>query len=129
MSVRVRTKWSWVQILFLSLTLQIWSLLRARSSLIFRQTIEWGFTLKLVCDMIITYSQMHYLDKYSQHSSIIWPVWLNGWVFIFKLSGCGFKSCCCPLNFRHGTCVKQGIPWHSGKLQSVDSLWNSYVTW
>ena len=36
------------------------------------------FTLKCVCDMIRTYSQMHHTDKYSQHSSIIWPVWLNG---------------------------------------------------
>ena len=35
-------------------------------------------TLKRVRDMIRTYSQMHRTDKYSQHSSIIWPVWLNG---------------------------------------------------
>ena len=41
-------------------------------------TIECGFTLKSVRDMIRTYSQMHRTDKYSQHSSIIWPVWLNG---------------------------------------------------
>ena len=27
---------------------------------------------------IITYSQMYCTDKYPQHSSIIWPVWLNG---------------------------------------------------
>ena len=36
-------------------------------------TIECGFTLKRVRDMIKTYSQMHRTDKYSQHSSIIWP--------------------------------------------------------
>ena len=41
-------------------------------------TIECGFTLKRVRDMIRTYSQIHRTDKYSQHSSIIWPVWLNG---------------------------------------------------
>ena len=35
--------------------LQIWRLLWARSSLTFRQTIECGFTLKLVRDIIITY--------------------------------------------------------------------------
>ena len=29
-------------------------------------------------EMIITYSQMHRTDKQSQHSSFIWPVWLNG---------------------------------------------------
>ena len=26
-------------------------------------------------------------------------VWLNGWVFVYKLSGCGFKSYCSNLNF------------------------------
>ena len=41
-------------------------------------TIECGFTLKRVRDMIKTYSQMYRTDKYSQHSSIIWPAWLNG---------------------------------------------------
>ena len=41
-------------------------------------TIECGFTLKRVRDMIKTYSQMHRTDKYSQHSSIIWLAWLNG---------------------------------------------------
>ena len=80
------------------LKLQIWHLLQARSSLTFRQTMECRFTLQLEHDMITTYSQMHHTDKYSQQSPIIWPVWLNGWVFIYKLSGCGFKSCCCHLN-------------------------------
>ena len=126
LSVHLRTKWLWVRIPLLSLKLQIWHLLQARSSLTFRQTIECRFTLKLVRDMIITYSQMHRTDKYSQHSSIIWPVWLNGWVFVYELSGCGFECRCCHLNFRYGTCcqarhmalppVKQGVPWHSGKL-------------
>ena len=36
---------------------------------------------------------MHHTDKFSQYSSIIWPVWLNDWVFIYELSGCGFNSC------------------------------------
>ena len=56
MSVRLRTKWLCVQILLLSFKLQTWPLLHARSSLRFRRTIECGFTLKLVCDMIVTYS-------------------------------------------------------------------------
>ena len=58
---------------------------------------------------------MHRTDKYSQHSSIIWPVWLNGWVFVYELNGCGFESRCSHLNFRYGTCFKQGVSWHSGK--------------
>ena len=28
---------------------------------------------------------MHRTDKYSQRSSIIWLVWLNGWVFIYEV--------------------------------------------
>ena len=59
-----------------------------------RQTIECGFNLKLIRDIIITYSQMHCTDKYLQNNSIIWPVWLNDWVFVYKLSGCGFKFRC-----------------------------------
>ena len=39
--------------------LQIWRLLRAKSLLTFRQTIEGRFILKLLRDMIVTYSQMH----------------------------------------------------------------------
>ena len=57
-------------------------------------TIECRFTLKHVRDMIIIYSQMHCTDKYSQYSSIIRPIWLNGWVFLYELSRCGFESCC-----------------------------------
>ena len=90
LSVGLLTKWLWIRVTLLSLKLQIWRLLRARSSSTLRQTIQCGFTLKLVRDMI-----MHRTDKYSQHCSIIWPVWLNGWVFVYELSGCGFESRCC----------------------------------
>ena len=55
---------------------------------------ECGFTLKHIRDMIRTYSQMHRTDKYSQHSSVIWPVMLNGLVFVYELSRCGFESSC-----------------------------------
>ena len=84
-------------------------------------SVRWGFTLKLVRDMIIIYSQMHRKDKYSQQSSIIWPVWQNILVFVYELSGCGFETRCCHLNFRYGTCFEHGVPWHSGKLYGVDS--------
>ena len=60
----------------------------------FQAIIECRFSLKLVRDMIITYSHMQRSDKYSQHSSIIWPVWLNGSVFVYEPRGCGFESCC-----------------------------------
>ena len=60
-------------------------------------TIECGFTLKRVGDMTRTYSQMHRTDKYPEHSSIIWPVGPNGWVFVYKLSDSGFESSCSHL--------------------------------
>ena len=79
--------------------------------------IECGFTLKREHDMVKIYSHMQLRDKYSQHSSIIWPVWLNSWVFVYKLSGCGFQSHCSHLNFRYGACFKKGVPWHSDKYE------------
>ena len=116
LSDRLRTKWLWGRIPLLSLKPQIWHLLGARSSLTFRQTWECRFTLKLVRDMIIIYSQTHQTDKYSHHSSIIWLIWLNDWVFVYELSGCGFASRCCHLNVSHGACFEQGVPWYSGTL-------------
>ena len=40
--------------------------------------IECGFTLKRVCHVRKTYSEMHLRDKYSQLGSMIIPVSLNG---------------------------------------------------
>ena len=41
-------------------------------------TIQRRFTLKLVLEMIKLFSQMDRIDKYSQHSSMISPVLLDG---------------------------------------------------
>ena len=41
-------------------------------------TIKCGLTLKPVRGMTRTYNQMYRTDKYSEHSSVIWPVWPNG---------------------------------------------------
>ena len=64
-----------------------------------------------------TWSQMHRRDEYSQHSSTIWPVWLNDWVFVYELSGWGFESSCSHLNFKFHACFEQGVPWHSGNYR------------
>ena len=57
---------------------------------------EWIHTLWWPECLIVAW--MHRTDKYSQHSSVIWPVWLNSWVFVYELSGCGFESHCSHLN-------------------------------
>ena len=49
--------------------------------------------------MIRTQSQIYHTDKYSQHSSIIWQVWVNGWVFVYELSGYEFESGCSHVDF------------------------------
>ena len=101
----------WIPILLLSLKPQILST-SSKEFLDIPSTIDRWFTLKRECDMI-TYSQMHHTDNYSQQSSIIWPVWLNGWTFLYKLSSCGFESCRCHLIFTYCACLEQGVPWHS----------------
>ena len=63
-------------------------------------TRRFGFTLKRIRHMVRTYSQMQCTDKYSQHNWIIWPVWLNSWWLIYKLSDWGFKFRCSYLKFR-----------------------------
>ena len=89
---------------------------------------ECGFTLKRVRDMTRTYSQMHCTDKYSEQSSIIWPVCRNGWVFIYELTRFGFEFSCSHLNFTFRACFEQGDPWHSRKyrvwIQSEIRTWH-----
>ena len=53
--------------------------------------------------MIRTYSQVHATDKFSPHSSIVWPV------FAYQLSGCGFESRSSHLNFKFRACSEQGV--------------------
>ena len=74
----------------LSLKPPIWRRLQARSSFTLRQTIKCRFTLKLVREMIL--NTVKCTVQTSSHSSIIWPVWLNGRVFVYELSRCGYES-------------------------------------
>ena len=73
-------------------------------------TIECGLTLKLVRDMIKTYSQLHRKDKYSEHIPIIWSVWPNGWVSVYEQSCSGFESSCSHFTFTLHASFKQGFP-------------------
>ena len=52
--------------------------LKSKEFLDIQETRECRFTLKRVRDLTRTYSQMHRTDKFSELSSIIWPVWPNG---------------------------------------------------
>ena len=42
---------------------------------------------------------------------------VSGWVFVYELSGSGFKSSCSRLNFRFRACFEQGVPWYSGNYR------------
>ena len=89
----------------------------SKKFLFIQATIECGFTLKRVRDMAETYSPMYRTDYYSQESRVLWSVFLNGWVFVYELSGCGFKSSCSDLNFRFCGCFEQEVPFHSGNYR------------
>ena len=62
---------------------------------------DYRCTLKRVRNMIKTYNQIHRSNKFSQWSSIIWPVWLNDSVFVYELNGFGFGFRCSHPNFRY----------------------------
>ena len=66
-----------------------------------------NITVKRIRDVIRTCSQMHGTDMYSEHSSNIWSIWPNGWVFIYKLSGSGYESSSSHLNIRFGSQLGQ----------------------
>ena len=83
----------------------------------FHKNIESGFTLKRVCDMIKTNSQMHRTDKYSLLRWIISSVWSNGSMFVYELCGCGLKTRCSDLNFEYPPCFEQGTSWLSNKYR------------
>ena len=76
-----------------------------------------NITVKRIRDVITTCSQLHGTDMYSEHSSNIWSIWPNGWVFIYKLSGSGCESSSSHLNIRFDPCFDQGIPWHPGNYR------------
>ena len=69
-------------------------------------------TVLIDSNMIRTHNHL-VLKRTLNHSAN--PVWLNGWVFVYK--HCEFKSRCCHLNFRYGTCFEQGVHWHSGNYK------------
>ena len=80
-------------------------------------TLECEFTLKRLHDMRTTYSQMQFRNKFSQHSSIFFPIWLSGWIFVYDWKGCGFASCWIQLNFTFSVSFEQGVRWHSGNYR------------
>ena len=73
-------------------------------------TIDCGFMLKLVRYRIRTYSQIHRTDKYSEHSSVIWPVEPSGWESVYEISHSTFESICIFLDFILHPGFEQGGP-------------------
>ena len=84
-------------------------LISSKKFLDIEANIERGFSLKCVSDIIRLYSQMHLIEKYSQQSSIIWPVLSIFLVFVYEVSGCRFEFCCSNLNFKYCAFFEQGV--------------------
>ena len=47
------------------------------------------------------------------------PIWLNGYVFVYKVIVCGVESRCSHINFRYCVCFEQGVPWNP----------DNYIVW
>ena len=79
------------------------------------------WTIKISCIIYTVKISFLFLwtlvDPCSKVQVLVWPEWLNGWVFVYELSGRGFESRCSLLNFRFRACFGQGVPWHSGKYR------------
>ena len=69
---------------------------------------DWALLWVLICMVHLTVCSYHVTHSFQSEST------LNGWVFVYELSGCGFESSRCHLNFRFYACFEQGVPWHSG---------------
>ena len=83
-----------VKELFAQSRLEIWSLSDCNWTRTQNHLVPWhsgDYRVWIHCetlrDMTRTYSQMHRTNNYSEQSSIIWPVWTNGWVFFYELNG------------------------------------------
>ena len=57
---------------------------------------------------------------------------LNGWAFVYEISGCEIDSCSSYLNFRYHACFGQGAPWHSDNyrvyIHSKTWMWHDKNT-
>ena len=117
LSVRLRFKWLWVRVQLESLKLQILCLLRARSSLTFRQlwsvdslgnaSVTWQeHTVKWTMQV----STQNRVQSFGQFGP-------NGLVFVYELSGSGFEFSCSHLNLRFCACLEQAVAWHSGNYR------------
>ena len=45
-------------------------------------------------DCVLLSCHWHVSEWIHTLDSPIWPVWPNGWVFVYELSGSGFESSC-----------------------------------
>ena len=61
--------------------------------------------------------------------SINWPVWVNGWVFVYELKWLWVRVPLQPLKFQISRLFRARSTSTFRYLQSVDSLCNAYVTW
>ena len=74
----------------------------------------------LISDCNWTWTQNHLVHKHTLNhlASLKWPNGQFGQkLFVYELSGSGFKSSYSHLNFRFCACLKQRVPWHSGNYR------------
>ena len=91
------------------------------------------YQTQYICTMHLTVCSYHVTYAFQSESTLYSCLnvkELLAWsrqLFVYELSGCGFKSCCSHLNFRYRACFEHGVPWHSGNYR----VWIHYKihTW
>ena len=73
-------------------------------------------------------TQNHLIRKRTQNHLAKLVKWSSdGWVFAYKLSGCGFEFRCRYLILKYPACFEQGIPWNSVNHRGqIRVLWIKY---
>ena len=117
LSLRLPANWLWVRVHFQLLTFQILHLLRARSSLTFRQLqivdSLWNKYMRRQEDTIKCTVQISTQNT----AQLFWPVRRTRWVFVFELSNSGFQCSWSHSNLRFLACLEEAVPWYSANYR------------
>ena len=83
-----------------------------------------GFRLGLL------HSVSYFFFNYQSPSDcmwIIWSIWPNGWVFVYKLSGCGFESRCYQSQYLSLCTVFDAISSNTNEVPLINPSTNVFV--
>ena len=70
---------------------------------------SWNSLLERGAKETRTHNHLVHKPTLNHLLNLVWPVWLNGWVFVYEIKGCWFEFSYSHLNFRFPVCSEQGV--------------------